>query len=186
MRWQRLFEDLEAQAEQAEQSALDSEVADRTRREMARIRLADRFRAGLGQTATINVLGLGPLQAVVQAVGPDWLLVTERPGSETLVPRGSLTSVSGLGPQATVPGSEGRVAARLGIAFMLRGIARDRHTVSVLLVDGSASVGTVQRVGADFFELAEHDETEARRPGTAPAAARCVPFSGLALLRRPV
>ena len=71
MRWQRLFEDLEAQAEQAELAALDSEVADRTRREMARIRLADRFRAGLGQTLTINVLGLGTVQAVVQAVGPD-------------------------------------------------------------------------------------------------------------------
>jgi hypothetical protein len=185
MRWQELFDDLEAQIEQADLAALDSEVADRTRREMARIRLADRLRAGLGRPVTISVLGVGPVQAIVQAAGPDWLLVAERAGSETLVPLAALTSVSGLGPQATVPGAEGRVAARLGLAFMLRGIARDRGTVSMSLVDGSTAVGIVERVGADFLELAQHDAAQQRRQTGWPAV-RSVPFSGLALLRRTV
>ena len=185
MRWQRLFEDLEAQVERAEQATLESEVADRTRREVARIRLADRFRAALGREVTIRVMGVGPVRAVVQAAGPDWLLLAEQPGTEMLVPLSSMTSVSGLGQQATVPGAEGRVGARLKLAFMLRGVARDRAHVSISLVDGSATAGTVDRVGADFFDLAVHDATEPRRSGGVQSV-RSIPFSALAVLRRTV
>ena len=59
MRWERLFDDLEAQAAEAEHASLGPEVADRTRRELARVRLADRFRAAVGRRVTLVVAGVG-------------------------------------------------------------------------------------------------------------------------------
>ncbi|MGH8777371.1 MAG: hypothetical protein ACRDWI_20290 [Jiangellaceae bacterium] len=185
MRWQRLFEDLEAQVEQADQAELGAEVADRTRRELARVRLADRLRAAVGGQVTVRVAGVGLLQATVQAVGPDWLLLAERAGFEALVPLGSVVGITGLGPRSSVPGTEGVVVARLGLAHALRGVARDRSDVRVTLVDGSGASGTVDRVGTDFFELAERGLHDARRPVVGHTV-QTVPFAGLGILRRAV
>jgi hypothetical protein len=184
MRWQRLFDDLEAQAEQADQAMLDAEVADRTRREMARVRLADRLRASVGSSVVIRLTGVGPLTAVVEAAGPDWVLVSERAGSETLLPLRAVLSVTGLGVQAAVPGSEGAVEARLGLGYALRRIARDRSPVVVALSDGSTIRGTVDRVGADAFDLAEAD-ARVGRPALVPNG-QTVPFAALSALRRTV
>ncbi|MGH8825300.1 MAG: hypothetical protein ACRDVN_12585 [Jiangellaceae bacterium] len=185
MRWERLFDDLEAQAAEAEQASLGPEVADRTRREVARVRLTDRFRPAIGRHVTIAVKGLGPLAGTVQAAGPDWLLLSERTGSETLVPVTAVVSVVGLGTQASVPGAEGAVGARLGLAYALRGIARDRSEVAATLTDGSTLTGTVDRVGADFVDITEHAGPEDRRP-VDPRATRTVPLSALGALRRAV
>ena len=184
MRWQRLFEDLEAQAEQADQAMLDAEVADRTRREIARVRLADRLRASIGTSIVIRVAGFGSLPGVVEAVGPDWILATERAGTEVLVPLRAVIGVAGLGSRAAVPGSEGVVQARLGLGYALRRIARDRSPVVVTLADGSTALGVVDRVGADAFDLAE--------PGTAPnhpsarQSVNTVPFEAVSAVRRTV
>jgi hypothetical protein len=184
MRWQRLFDDLEAQVEQADQAMLDAEIADRTRREMARIRLADRLRASAGESVASRVSGLGLLRGVVEASGPDWLLVTEPVGSEVLVPLRAVLTVSGLSGRAAVPGSEGVVDARLGLGYALRRIARDRSAVVVTLADGSTARGVVDRVGADAFDLAEPVLSGAR-----PAPAKSwltVPFHAVSAVRRTV
>ncbi|HEU4491235.1 MAG TPA: hypothetical protein VFR74_10215 [Jiangellales bacterium] len=183
MRWERLFDDLEAQLEAAGQRDLATEIADRTRRELARIRLADRLRAARGHEVACRVLGAGSVVGRVAAVGPEWVLLEESTGCEALVPLAGLTSVGGLGLRSTVPGTEGLVGARLGLRHVLRGIARDRSPVGVTLVDGSALGGTVDRVGADFVEVAEHGPGEPRRPLDVQGV-RSIPFGGLALVRR--
>ena len=184
MRWQRLFDDLEAQVEQADQALLDLEVADRTRREVARVRLADRLRASVGVSVVIRVLGVGPLSCVVQAAGPDWVLATEPTGSEVLVPLRAVLSVTGLGSRAAVPGSEGAVEARLGLGYALRRIARDRSAVVVTLADGSTARGMVDRVGSDAFDLAE-PSAPTGRTGTGPAG-QAIPFTAVSAVRRTV
>jgi hypothetical protein len=61
-------------------------------------------------------------------------------------------------------------------------VARDRSTVTVVSRDGSACVGTIDRVGADFLDLAEHGPGEPRRAADV-LAMRAVTLGGLALVR---
>jgi len=65
----------------------------------------------------------------------------------------------------------------------LRGIARDRSAVRLLLRDGSALAGTVDRVGADFVELAAHPAGELRRR-VEVRDVLVVPTAALAVVRR--
>jgi hypothetical protein len=66
---------------------------------------------------------------------------------------------------------------------VLRAIARDRSAVAVRLVDGSQIIGTPDRVGADWIDIAAHDADDAPR---APAVQGrwTVPLSAMSLIRR--
>jgi hypothetical protein len=183
MRWRALFDDLEAQAEALAQGELETEVRDRLRRETSLLRLLDRLTPSVGAALQVHVHGPGVVTGVLQAAGSDWLLLEEPGGHELLVPALAVLSVSGLGPRAQAPGSEGEVGRRLDLRWALRGLARDRAGLSVVLRDGLVLSGTLDRVGADFVELAEHGTGEARRSG-AVRAVRLLPLEGLALLRR--
>jgi hypothetical protein len=166
-----------------EAAELTSEVADRTRREVARFRLVDRLRPTFGHTVTVFTLGGGKIAGTVAGVGSDWLLVAEEHRLEALVPLDAITGITGLGGLTASPGSEGKVAARLTLGYALRGIARDRAAVLVALRDASAVTGTIDRVGADFFEMAEHGPAEVRRTRDIRGV-RTVPFAGVSFVRR--
>lgn len=183
MRWRALFEDLEGQVEAAERAELDAEVRDRTRREASLVRMSDRLRAAAGQPLVLTLPGAGAVHGVLADVGEDWLLLEEPAAGEVLVPMAAVLTVAGLGRRTQAPGSEGVVAARLDLRWALRGLARSRATVHVVLRDSTLLVGTLDRVGADHVELAEHAPGEPRRPG-AVTGVRLVPVAALALLRR--
>jgi hypothetical protein len=163
VRWERLFADLEGQLEAADDAELAADVGDRSRRELALIRLVDRLRPAIGQSISVRLAGLGLLAGRLSAVGADWLLLDEAAGREALVPARAVLSVSGLGAGTDTPGSEGAVAAKIGLAHALRGVTRDRAAVSVVLIDGSTVSGTLDRVGVDFVEIADHPAGEPRR-----------------------
>ena len=183
MRWKALFDDLEAQAEALARGELDAEVRDRVRRETSLLRLSDRLAAAVGAPLALQVAGAGVLHARLVDSGVDWLLVEETGGREVLVPALALLSLSGVGPRAQAPGSEGEVGKRLDLRWALRGLARDRAGLALVLRDGSTLGGTLDRVGVDFVELAEHGTGEARRT-TAVLGLRLVPLEALSLLRR--
>jgi hypothetical protein len=90
--------------------------------------------------------------------------------------------VTGAGSRTSAPGTEGEVARRLDLRWALRGLARDRAGVAVVLRDGSTVNGTLDRVGADHLDVAEHPPGEARR-ASAVRQVRLVPLDALALLR---
>jgi hypothetical protein len=189
MRWEALFADLEMQWEAAEAAELEAEVADRSRREAGYLRLIDRLRPAVGSTVRCFVLGAsgpGPLVLTgrLAALGVDWLLLAEPRASEALVPLRSLQSVQGLTAASAQPGHEGPLAARLDLRYALRGLVRDRSVCSVGCIDGSAVRGTAARVGADFLELAEHVEEQARARDV--RAVRTVPLTAIAFVRRAV
>jgi hypothetical protein len=178
-----LFGDLEAQFDEEEAVELAAEVSDRTRREFALIRLVDRLRPARGHGVNVRILGLGAVEGDLAAVGADWVLLAEAGGREALVPSSAIVSIAGLSAVSAAPHSEGEVAARLGLGVVLRAVARDRSPVTIGYVDGATSSGTIDRVGADFVEVAEHPAAEARRPATVRAV-RTIPFAGLAVVRR--
>lgn len=183
MRWDRLFADLEAELVAAEAQERDSEVAERTRAEVAKLRLVDRLRMA-DDDLTLQVTGLGDWSGAVADTGPDWVLLTGDRRGDLLALLDAVGSVVGLAGWSAVPGTEGRVAERFRVGAVLRGVARDRSTVRVVLRTGVAHTGTIDRVGADYLELAEHDPDEPRRP-RAVRRVRLVPFGTLAAVVTP-
>lgn len=182
MRWDALFADLESQFVAMQDSGLYGEVADRIRVEMGRITVLDRLRGAVGTIVRLDLLGGRPVAGELVRVGKDCLLIEAGRTEEWLVPVASVTAVHGLGPWADQ--AEGTVSGKLGLAHLLRGIARDRSPVTVFCAASEqAASGTIDRVGADFLELAEHPLDTPRRRGEV-SNVRLVPLAALVAVRR--
>ena len=181
MRWQALFDDLEGQLAAAYAAELAGEVADRTRREAALLRLVDRLRAAQGAVVAVSLPGAGSLRGRLLDAGADWLLLDEGGGREVLVPLSAVLGISGLGSQTAAPDG-GPVAKRLDLRWALRGLARSRSGVALGLADGTLVTGTLDRVAQDHLDLAEHGLGEARRAAVVRQV-RVVPLSAVALVR---
>jgi len=183
MRWDRLFTDLDAQLAAADAAELAGEVSDRTRREVSRLHLADRARLAVGAEVSVGLGASGTVAGRLEREGPGWWLLTGGPaGMDQLLCTAALSWVAGLPALAADPDAQSVVQARLGLTYALRGIARDRAPVTVLLIDGSTCTGTIDRVGADFLDLAEHAPGEPRRTG-AVRGARTIALSAIAVIR---
>lgn len=182
MRWPALFADLEAQLAAADEAELAGEVADRQRLEVARLTLVDRFRGAVGSELAVGLAGGEVLRATLTRAGPDWLLLAVAGQPDALVPLAAVGWVRGLPPHARVPDAVGVVESRLDLASVLRALARDRAVVRLALSDGSTVTGTIDRVGADFLDVAEHAADDARRP-EAVSGVRTVAVGALVALR---
>jgi hypothetical protein len=163
MRWESLFADLEAQADALDLAERAAEVAEHTRIEIGRVRLLDRLRGGVDARVRVGCVSGLTVRGVLRAVGVGWLLLDEDTGREALVRLDAVTTIAGLGRPSGVPDTEGFVESRLGLRHALRAVARDRSTVRAILLDATAVDGTLDRVGADFVELAAHPVGEPRR-----------------------
>jgi hypothetical protein len=161
VRWDRLFDDLEAQLASEAAADLRSEVAERSRAEVGSLHLADRLRAHVGHAVDLRLRDGSPLRGTCRDVAVEWLVLTDGPAMQALVPLSAVVWVSGL--TRAVDAVPGVVLRRLGLPHALRALARDRATVRLRL-DGGEVTGTIDRVGADHVDLAEHPVGEARRP----------------------
>jgi hypothetical protein len=164
VRWDGLFADLEAQADELERAERAGEVEERTRSELTRQTLHARLRAAVGSRVRVVVAGDLAVSGELRRVGPDWLLLDAGPpgGSEWLVPIAAIRTVSGLGRQVATE-AQSIVESRLDLRHVLRGVARDRTQVGAHLLDGSSLTVTLDRIGADFVDAAVHPVGEARR-----------------------
>lgn len=179
MRWHDLFADLEGQLRSADQRDRDSQVADRTRRERAAVGWLDRAAVSVGSELVIATAA-GPLRGRLEDLGQDWLLLEEAGGRTALVPAAAVTSISGLSLRSDDDPGLGR---RFGLGMALRAVSRDRAAVRIHDVLGGVLTGTIDRVGADHVDIAEHPADVARR-ADAVTGERMVPFSALAVVRR--
>ncbi len=186
MRWERLFEDLEAQLTADDARDLEVEVADRTRRERALLGIHERFLSVLeAGTVSVRVAGVGTLQGSVIGVGPDWVLLGDghpHGGDHSvLVAYHAIRSLTGLTGrlQERRPGA---VAKGFALGAALRALSRDRAVVALHDVEGIVVTGTVDAVGQDLVDIAEHPTDLPRRPENV-IGIRTVPFWSIAAIR---
>ena len=183
MRWDRLFDDLEAQVVGEQARARAAEVADRVRRERAQLDLHTRLLAHVGAAPIgVRLLGHGSpaLTGRLVDVGPDWVLIEPVVDRQVLVALPAVRGVVGLGPGARTPSV---VARRFGLGAALRAVSRDRAAVELRDTGGHVVTGTIDAVGADHVELAEHAADEPRRRSNVTGQV-VVPFWALVSVRR--
>lgn len=179
MRWERLFEDLEARLESDAVRERVAEVADRTRRERAQVDLQSRLLASVGVGPVAVRLHASRLTGQLLDVGPDWVLLQEGAEGSVLLPMAAIRSLTGLSPGARTASV---VARRFGLGAALRAISRDRVPVEID-AGGPRFVGTIDVVGADHLEVAEHARDVPRRTREV-LATHVLPFAGLEFVRR--
>lgn len=183
MRWDLLFADLEAQASAIETAERSGEVDERVRIELGRVRLVERLGPAVGLEVRVRCSAAVTVAGALRRTGAQWLLIDEVGGREALVVLTAVMMVTGAGRRSAAPGSMDRIESRLGLAHALRGIARDRSSVRLDLIDGSSLDGTIDRVGADYLELALHNPGEARRRSEVRELA-VVALAAVAVVRR--
>jgi hypothetical protein len=175
MRWEGLFADLEGQLEAEQRRERDDEVAERTRRERALVTLPARLASAVGGPVALTLAGGRRVDGALQDLGEDWLLVLDAGSREVLVPTAAVTTLRSLATGS----SPLRERRRFRLGYALRALSRDRATVSVVLVGGAAPLlGTIDAVGADHLDLAEHDAELPRRRENVTAVAT-VPFGAV-------
>ncbi len=182
MRWQQLFADLQAEFDAAESAADRAEDGSRRRAELGAVRRSERLAGSVGRPLALRCHGAGDVAGTLTDVGPDWLLLTDDRRRDVLVAAAAVRSVTGLARRTGPPEAEGAVRARLDLRRAVRGLARDRSVVQAVLDDGSVHVGTVDGVGADYVELAEHAADQPRRAAAVRGVA-ALTLSAIAVVR---
>jgi len=181
MRWDRLFDDLQAQLDADGQRELDLEVSDRTRRERAQVGLHERLVAHRGSGVSLGLAAGVLVSGTIADVGSDWLLAHDHGERGSLVPFAAIVSISGLGEKAAV-GSGVATAKRFGLGYALRGLSRDRAVVALVDLAGAVTTGTIDGVGSDALDLSEHPLDVARRAENI-VRRRVIPFSAIVVVR---
>jgi hypothetical protein len=161
VRWDDLFEDMEAQLAAMTRSELDARVEDLTRAEHAGVTLAARLRASGGTAVTVALDDGTLVRGRVASAAEQWFELEEGVRRH-LIPLHAVAWVQGVGALAA-PGG-GVVERRLGLSSALRALSRDRVRVLALTRAGTV-VGRIARVGKDYLEL---DDVDARGGAVAP------------------
>jgi len=175
MRWDHLFDDLAGQLEHELQNEEADLRLEEERLRLGRLTLRDRMAVLKAPADPTNArlrvrLRTGEVhQLRLVTVGRDWIagdLDGAPAQTQAIVPLGAIDSLQLTQRQAVdsldplVVTSE--LAARLGVAFLLRDLCRRRSIVTLVTL-GSSVTGTIDRVGRDHVDLAVHDPDRPRR-----------------------
>jgi hypothetical protein len=195
VRWERLFADLESRFDDLAAAQERAEQADRDRVAAGAVTTLQRLRGAVGSSLRVRLATGASIAGVLRRVGPDFVLVDDDLAGEFVIPLRYVVAAEGL-TAGTGPELAG-VSARLDLRWMLRGIARDRSSVAVT-TSGSAAIhgrdgalaepatseisGTIDRVGADFVEVAVHAPWEPRRAAGVRSVV-LVPLRAVVLVR---
>lgn len=178
MRWEALFDDLEAQWLREQRADEEAVLPELVRAERAAVGWTDRLAVATGQTLMVTTAAQR-VGGILRDLGRDWLLLEEQ-GRSALIPVSAVLGIAGLPYRNRSGMTRGR---RIGIATALRGIARDRCAVTVHDIAGGLTTGSIDWVGADHLDVAEHPADAVRRPA-AVTGHRTIPLPAVAVIRR--
>ncbi|WP_458111413.1 hypothetical protein [Arthrobacter sp. R1-13] len=183
MRWDALFEDMEAQFSAENRLQRESEIAERVRIDVAGVGIADRLRASINLRVTVHLLSGSTLSGLLGHAGSQLLVLNEQQ-HQVLVPYAAIGRCSGLARHAVAEPSLVRQRPDLGSA--LRALSRDRSHLALTLAGGSQGEttlhGVIDRVGRDYVDFAVTAPGEARRAANVIEMA-AVPFTALSAIR---
>lgn len=175
MRWDHLFDDLAGQLEHELESEQADLQAEEERLRLGRLPLRDRLVAlrGANEASAARIqcqLRSGEVVRLrLVTVGRDWMagdFVGSSREEQAIIPFAAVNAIL-LSPQHALVSlgpvvERSELAARLGIGYLLRDLCRRRATVTVRTSTGDAT-GTIDRVGRDHLDLAEHERDVVRR-----------------------
>lgn len=176
-RFDDLLAGILAEAEAADAASLDADIAEVERAARAESRLLDRLRGQ--RQVSVEIVGDGQVAGLIAAVGRDVVVLSADDG-DWAIPAWGISAVIELGTgarEATSP------SERLGFASVARAWARQRSVVRLLRIGSGPLDGTIDAVGTDHLDLAEHDPGEPRR-SEAVRRRVTVPLGAIAALRR--
>jgi hypothetical protein len=179
----RVFDELEAEFEAGLRSEADQETVAALRAGIGETVLWEQLARRVG-SLVVALAGARRFRGVVLASYPEFLVLQDGDGTEHLVRHGPATSVQLPPEPATLQPVPPPAARRHRLSLALRELARRREPVRVELLDGERVDGTIEAVGADYLEVAEHDPGEARRR-TAVKARRFVGFAAVVAVSLP-
>jgi len=174
MRWDHLFDDLAGQLEHeltAEEADLQKEEE---RLRLGRLGVRERIVAlkrtrdhALMEVAVTLRTG-ARIRLEPMTVGRDWMAgdIDGRDDAQAVVPFDAIESITlrdeQITPSLTPEEPKPDLSSRLGLPFLLRDLCRRRVAVQIDTVSSSLT-GTIDRVGRDHLDLAEHDLDTPRR-----------------------
>ncbi len=174
MRWDHLFDDLAGQLEHE----LTAEEAD-LQKEEERLRLGrlgvrerivalKRTRDRALMEVAVTLRNGARIRLEPMTVGRDWMAgdIDGRDDAQAVVPFDAIESITlrdeQITPSLTPEEPKPDLSSRLGLPFLLRDLCRRRVAVQIDTVSSSLT-GTIDRVGRDHLDLAEHDLDTPRR-----------------------
>jgi hypothetical protein len=158
----RMFEELEAEFDAGLRREAEQETVAALRAGIGETVLWEQLARRTGTQAVAHA-GSRRFRGVIVASYPDFLVLHDGDGSEHLIRYGPATTVALPPETATLQPTPAAAARRHRLTLALRELARRREPVRVELVDGERVDGTIEAVGSDYLEIAEHDPGEARR-----------------------
>ncbi|MGI9823175.1 hypothetical protein [Agromyces sp. Marseille-Q5079] len=195
MRWDLLFDDLEARLDQEQRDEERALALEEERLRLGRLGLRDRLTVMAGAlehdpsaVVRIELRSGEPIVVRPSAFGRDWLsadLLGGGPGGQCVLPFSAIGAVlagprlleRSLEPQPHPPS---RLTERMGLAFVLRDLSRRRAPVH-LATDTGRVHGTIDRVARDHLDLAVHPAGTPRRERDVQGY-RMVPFERVLLV----
>jgi hypothetical protein len=176
MRFDLLFDDLEAELETRLAAEGAQQRGEEERLRAARTALRERIAAlaAAGGSIRLRLIDGSVVELAPATVGRDWLAAEVPGGGQCIVPLAAVASLALTTAQVAAsrermpepqPGQpKGALTAKLGIGVVLRDLARRRVPLDVVTRAEPAPVhGTIDRVGADHLDLAVHERDAARR-----------------------
>jgi hypothetical protein len=179
----RVSDELEAEFEAGLRLEAEQESMAAVRAELGATVLWEQLARRVGMEAVVHA-GPRTFRGTVVASYPEFLVVRGADGAEQLIRHGPAVSVALAPEPPSLRPTPGAVTRRYQFALALRELARRREPVRVLLGDATSCDGTIEAVGSDYLEIAEHDLGEARRRG-AVRARRFVGFAAVVAVTVP-
>ena len=179
----RVFDELEAEFEAGLRREAEQEAVAALRTELGSTVLWEQLARRLGCETTVRA-GARAFRGTAVASYPEFLVLRAADGTEHLVRYGPALSVALPAEPPALRPTPAAATRRYQFALALRELARRREPVRVELVDVTRCDGTIEAVGSDYLEIAEHELGEARRRG-AVRARRFVGFEAVVAVTIP-